>query len=136
MKLTEKQERTLRAAIDRIIPPDDYAGAWDAGVGDYLARQFDGDLSPVVDLYLAGLASLDDEASSRYQNTFERLSEDEKDFLLSQVEKGEVLTNWTVSPTRFFTLLVETTVEGFYSDPEQGGNRDRLSWVMTGFESA
>ena len=135
MKLTEEQQLTLRAAINRIIPPDDYAGAWDAGVGDYLARQFEGDLAPVVDLYLAGLKSLDDEASARYQNTFEKLSDDEKDFLLSQVEQGEVLTNWTVSPPRFFTLLVETAVEGFYSDPEQGGNRDRVSWVMTGFEN-
>ena len=136
MKLTEKQQKTLRAAIDRIVPPDDYAGAWDAGVADYLSRQFEGDLSPVTDLYLAGLTSLDDESITRYQNTFEKLSDDEKDFLLRQVEQGEVLTNWTVSPPRFFTLLVETTVEGFYSDPEQGGNRDRLSWVMTGFESA
>jgi hypothetical protein len=136
MKLTEEQQRTLRATIDRIIPPDDYAGAWDAGVADYLLRQFEGDLSPVVELYLAGLSSLEDEASTRYQNTFEKLSDDEKDFLLRQVEIGEVRANWTVSPPRFFTLLVETTVEGFYSDPEQGGNRDRLSWVMTEFESA
>lgn len=135
MKLTEEQQLTLRAAIDRIIPPDDYAGAWDAGVSGYLARQFEGDLSGVTNLYLAGLTSLVDEARARYQNTFEKLSDDEKDFLLSQVEQGEVLTTWTVSPPRFFTLLVETTVEGFYSDPEQGGNRDRLAWIMTGFEN-
>jgi len=136
MKLNEEQQQTLRAAIDRIIPPDDYAGAWDAGVADYLVRQFEGDLSPLVDLYLAGLTSLDDEANTRYRKTFAKLSDVEKDFLLSQVEQGEVLTNWTISPQRFFILLVETTVEGFYSDPEQGGNRGRLSWVMTGFESA
>jgi len=33
-------------------------------------------------------------------------------------------------------MLVNTTAEGYYSDPEQGGNRGRASWVMTGFEDA
>jgi hypothetical protein len=135
MTLSEEQQRTLRAVIDRVIPEDDYAGAWDAGVADYLAHQLKGDLLPVSALYITGLASLNDEAIARYQNDYEQLADDEKDYLLSRVEQGEVLANWTVSPMRFFTLLVETTAEGFYSDPEQGGNRDRLSWVMTGFES-
>lgn len=40
MKLNESQQRTLRAAVDRIIPADDYPSAWQAGVGDYLAQQF------------------------------------------------------------------------------------------------
>ena len=49
MRLTKQQQQTLRAAVDRIIPPDDYPGAWQSGVGDYLARQFEGDLRPVLD---------------------------------------------------------------------------------------
>jgi hypothetical protein len=31
---------------------------------------------------------------------------------------------------------VNTTAEGYYSDPQQGANRGRASWVMTGFEEA
>jgi hypothetical protein len=31
-------------------------------------------------------------------------------------------------------MLVHTTVEGYYSDPQQGGNRGAISWVMIGFE--
>ncbi len=136
MKLTEQQQRTLRAAIDRIIPPDDYPGAWDAGVGDYLERQFDRELSTLTEVYSQGLTSLADEANLRYQSTFEELSDDEKDLMLSQVERGEVGASWTVSSQHLFSLLVETTVEGFYSEPEQGGNRGRVSWVMTGFENS
>jgi choline dehydrogenase-like flavoprotein len=54
MRLTGEQQQTLRAAVDRIIPPDDYPGAWQSGVGDYLARQFEGNLHPVLDDYCAG----------------------------------------------------------------------------------
>jgi len=135
MKLTEQQQRTLRATIDRIIPPDDYPGAWDAGVGDYLAKQFEGDLSALIEVYSQGLTSLDGEAGLRHQSTFEELSDHQKDLLLSQVEQGDVRAPWTVSSQYFFRLLVDTTAEGYYSEPEQGGNRGGVSWLMTGFEN-
>lgn len=134
MKLNESQQRTLRAAVDRIIPADDYPSAWQAGVGDYLARQFEGDLKPVLDAYREGLDSLEREAIVRYQQSFCLLPDTEQDTLLKQVEQGEVVTTWAFSPVNFFRLLTETTTEGFYSEPEQGGNRDRVSWTMTGFE--
>ena len=60
--LTETQWATLRALIDRLIPADDFPSGWEAGVGDYLDRQFAGDLSDVVDLYRSGLDALDVEA--------------------------------------------------------------------------
>jgi hypothetical protein len=31
-------------------------------------------------------------------------------------------------------MLVNTTAEGYYSEPQQGGNRGAISWLMTGFE--
>jgi hypothetical protein len=31
MRLTGEQQQTLRAAVDRIIPPDDYPDAWQSG---------------------------------------------------------------------------------------------------------
>jgi len=39
--LTEVQQQTLRAVVNRIIPADDYPGAWEAGIGHYVARQFE-----------------------------------------------------------------------------------------------
>lgn len=134
MRLTDQQQRTLRAAVDRIIPPDDYPGAWEAGVGNYLALQFESDLRPMLDTYAAGLTALDAESLKRFQRDFTSLSADEQDTVLRHVEAGEVLTAWDVVPHLFFNLLVSTTAEGFYSDPEQGGNRNCISWAMTGFE--
>lgn len=136
MKLTEHQRQTLRAAVDRIIPPDDYAGAWQSGVCDYLARQFEGDLRPMFDDYCTGLTALDAESVARFQQSFSKLSEEDQDHVLGLVEAGELLTTWSVTPGRFFDLLVRTTAEGFYSEPEQGGNRNAASWKMIGFEEA
>ncbi|MDQ3175443.1 MAG: gluconate 2-dehydrogenase subunit 3 family protein [Acidobacteriota bacterium] len=83
MRLTEEQQHTLRAAVDRIIPPDDYPGAWQCGVGDYLARQFESDLRPMLDDYCAGLSALEAESVARFQQTFVLLSEEEQDTMLS-----------------------------------------------------
>jgi hypothetical protein len=136
MRLTGEQQQTLRAAVDRIIPPDDYPGAWQAGVGDYLARQFEGDLLPLFHVYSAGLTALEAESVALFQQSFVLLSAEEQDTLLRHIEAGQVLTNWDVAPLHFFNLLVNTTAEGYYSNPEQGGNRDCVSWTMTGFEKS
>ena len=113
----------MRAAVDRIIPPDDYPGAWQSGVGDYLERQFESDLRPVLDDYCDGLTALEAESVARFQQSFALLSDEEQDTVLRHIEAAEVLTAWDVAPRLFFNLLVNTTAEGFYSNPEQGGNR-------------
>jgi hypothetical protein len=134
MTLTKQQQQTLRAAVDRIIPPDDYPGAWQTGVGDYLARQFENDLRPMLADYCTGLTALEAESVARFQQSFNLLAEEEQDTVLRHIEAGELLTAWEVAPSLFFNLLVRTTAEGFYSDPAQGGNRNGVSWAMTGFE--
>jgi gluconate 2-dehydrogenase gamma chain len=93
-------------------------------------------LRPMVASYCAGLTSLEAESVSRYQQSFNLLSDEDQYTLLRFVEAGAVLTTWDVAPPFFFSLLVNTTVEGFYSDPEQGGNRNAVSWTMTSFEEA
>jgi hypothetical protein len=135
MKLTDEQQKTLRAAVDRIIPSDDYPGAWQAGVGDYLAQQFEKDLLPFFDTYCTGLASLEAESRKQFEQSFSSLSDEQKDAILNQVEAGDVFATWTVSPQNFFRLLINTTAEGFYSEPQQGGNRNGISWAMIGFDS-
>ena len=135
MTLTNDQWRTLRAALERIIPPDDeYPGAWECGVGDYLAHQFERDLSARLDDYREGLTALEAESTARFRQGFTTLTVQEQDTLLSHMEDDDVVTIWNVLPSRFFSLLVNATAEGFYSEPEQGGNRNAVSWEMVGFE--
>lgn len=132
--LTESQRVTLRALVDRIIPADDFPGGWEAGVGDYLDRQFSGDLRPLVEMYRAGLDALDEEAHAMTGGEFADLDSEAQDEVLRRVESGEVLANWSVDPVAFFRNAVEHAAEGYYGDPGNGGNRDGVSWRMIGFE--
>jgi hypothetical protein len=134
MRWTPAEQAILRAAIDRIVPADDFPGAWEAGALEYLDRQLEGDLLGMLEVVRNGLKCLDAEAGSRFGAGFAEASTEEQDALLRDVEKGDVHAAWCVAPERFFELLARTTAEGFYADPAQGGNRDRVSWVMTGFE--
>ena len=132
--LTELQRTTLRALVDRIIPADDFPSGWQAGVGDYLARQFERDLRPQLDRYRVGLDALDAEAQAGTSARFAELDAADQDALLRRVEAGAVTVAWPIDPAAFFHAAVEHAMEGFYSDPGNGGNRDGVSWRMIGFE--
>ena len=119
--------------MDRIIPPDEFPGAWDAGVGDYLARQFERDLRSQVEAYQLGLAALEAEAMAVRGTGFAVLDAAAQDGLLSRMEKGEVIAVWPVNPATFFQTVVTHVMEGYYSDPGNGGNRDGVAWQMIGF---
>ena len=131
---TEQQHATLRALVDRIIPADDFPSGWQAGVGDYLARQFERDLRPQLDRYRTGLDALDAEAQANTGARFAELDAEHQDALLRQIEAGAVTTVWQINPAAFFQAAVEHSMEGFYSDPGNGGNHNGVSWRMIGFE--
>ena len=132
--LTETQEKILEALVNCVIPPDEDPGGWDAGVGDYLYRQFEHDLKDAVVLYQQGLLALDSEAKAIYQKPFTAISADEQEQFLQQVEQGQVQTTWPIDPAAFFQMVIHHCAEGFYSDPGNGGNRDYVAWKMMGFE--
>jgi len=126
---------TLRAVVDCLIPPDDFPGAYDAGVCDYLERIFQTDLAAQSQFFLAGLDGIEAESLEGFNKPFANLTSDQQVSTLAAIESGDVKASWPVSPSLFFEMLVNTTAEGYYSDPQQGGNRGGRSWVMTGFES-
>ena len=133
--LTVKQAEVLRAAMNRIIPPDDFPGGWDAGAGDYLMRQLDGgDLAHFSEFYKNGLDALEDEARAAAGTDFAQMDAPAQDALLTRIEADDVTADWPVEPSIFFRRLVEHTMEGFYGDPGNGGNREEVSWKMIGFE--
>jgi hypothetical protein len=128
-----RQHLNLRALLDRLIPPDDDPGAWEAGVGDYLARQFAGDLRDFVLIYQVALDALDAEAQAGGAPGFAELPPAAQDALLRRVEAGQVAAAWPIDPARFFQAAVEHAIEGYYSDPGNGGNRGEVAWRMIGF---
>ena len=111
---------TLRAVVDCLIPPDDFPGAYEAGVCDYLERIFQTDLAAQSEFFLTGIDAIDAEALERFNQPFTQLTPDQKLSTLAAIESNDVKTSWPISPTLFFEMLVNTTAEGYYSDPQQG----------------
>ncbi len=132
--LSTQQWATLRVLVDLIIPADDFPGGWEAGVGEYLRRQFQEALQATLPLYQGGLDALEREAHIRGARSFAMLDSGVQQALLHQVEVGDVLAEWPVSAAAFFATVIEHAMEGFYSDPANGGNRDAVAWHMVGFE--
>lgn len=128
------QLNCLGAVLDTVIPPDEYPGAWSAGVGDYLQRQLAGDLADQLPSYKTWLSQLDDESGAVHGKAFADSSLAERTHLLQRIEAGEVVSEWPLEPAGFFRKVVEHCAEGYYADPGNGGNRDRIAWQMIGFE--
>jgi hypothetical protein len=124
---------TLRAAVDRLIPADEFPAAWAAGAGHYLLRQLAGDAAALVPVISTGLLALEAEAHARHGSPFATLDAAQQDAVLADVEGGTVQAAWPVPPQAFFAALLALTNEGYYGDPGNGGNREMVSWKMIGY---
>jgi hypothetical protein len=127
--------RTLHALVDRIIPADDYPSGWQAAVGDFIARILATDLKNSAGLVEAGLVLLQQESHARHAGTdFADLPPAVQDALIEDVLASKTVVQWIdVEPRQFALLLIELTQQGYYSDPENGGNRHAISWQMIGY---
>lgn len=133
MPTPQPDERVLHALLDRLIPADEFPGAWDAGCGEYLRRLFAGDRADQAAAVAAGLLALDGEARIRHQRGFADLDPVLQDAVIASAERGEVRGAWPVPAPGFIRLMCELAAEGYYSDPSSGGNRDGVAWRMIGY---
>lgn len=68
-------------------------------------------------------------------STFAQLAPADQDAVLSDLEAGRIDLSGFSSAV-FFDTLLANTIEGFFSDPIYGGNRDMAGWRMIGFPGA
>ncbi|WP_233505326.1 gluconate 2-dehydrogenase subunit 3 family protein [Sporosarcina sp. BI001-red] len=87
------------------------------------------------DLFLLGLRSLDDESQKRFKLAFDEAQEDQQIELLTDFENDKVAMRG-VQASEFFNLLLQSTLEGAYADPQYGGNRNMEGWKMKEFPGA
>lgn len=74
-------------------------------------------------------------SNKKFKSSFPELEEEQQNEVLMMFENDEVeLKN--VSSARFFSLLRQATLEGAYSDPLYGGNRNMDGWRMKEFPGA
>jgi gluconate 2-dehydrogenase gamma chain len=132
--LTEDEAKTLAAAGDRIVPPDQHPGAAEAGVVTFIDRQLATRQKKARARWRAGVRGLDATSRRRHAKPFAELPLEAQTAVLQDVEKGAVeAADWSgIEAPVFFTLLREHTMMAFYGDPRHGGNKDRVSWRMLG----
>jgi gluconate 2-dehydrogenase gamma chain len=88
------------------------------------------------DLYRRGLESVDAYAQDQFQKNFVDLNEDQQDQILTDMEADKATGFEGPSAVAFFTQLRNDTIEGMFSDPMYGGNRDLVGWSLIGYPGA
>lgn len=133
---SEIEAQLVEQITAQIIPTDDDAGAVEAGCLNFIDRQLAGEYRRFQEAYRNGLAHLQKTCAVLYERSFAELSWDERTGLLESMENGQVPHDlWTeVSPQRFFSLIRDHTLQGFYGSPRHGGNKNYVSYRMLGLD--
>jgi len=95
---------------------------------------YQGRYSP-AEAYRLAIPAIDKWAQEKYGAPFAVLPADRQDAVLEQVQKDEVPIDELRSGD-FFSFLWQNTKEGYFADPQYGGNYDMVSWVYIGFPGA
>jgi gluconate 2-dehydrogenase gamma chain len=120
-------------------------GPWHDGTK---SQGYQSRLSP-AELYRAAIRFIDQHCRQQLGGKgFAELSTDQQDSVLKEIEKGK-LKIADIGPhaveiegakgpdgDTFFAVLMQNTIEGFFSDPIYGGNRDMVGWKLIGFPGA
>ena len=131
--LSAAEARTLEAIVARLIPSDARSpGALEAGAARYIDRALGDALAASRPEYSAGLAALDAHARDAAGKPFADLDAYAQDALLRDLEQN-VAKGFTPSSSAFFELVLGHTLEGTFSDPYYGGNRDFIGWELIGY---
>jgi gluconate 2-dehydrogenase gamma chain len=131
--LTDPEFEAMAAATERILPRDEDVGAADLGVPGYIDRALsDRRMSHVRDDFVRGLGALMQRAKGQHQKPFAALGPEQQDALLTEFKNSSKSSG----EGHFYELLVVLTMEGAFSDPSYGGNRDRKGWALIGFETS
>lgn len=87
------------------------------------------------DIFLQGLRKMDDESQKRFKTTFDKAEADQQIEILQDFENDKVKMTGLVA-SEFMALLIQSTLEGAYSDPVYGGNKNMGGWKMKEFPGA
>jgi gluconate 2-dehydrogenase gamma chain len=157
LALTPTEAAFVVAAVDILIPADELSPSGsDCGVAVFIDRQLasawgGGDkmyrsgpfhtgkpeqgyqlaLTP-REYFVAGIAAANQWSRQTYGKEFDRLAPADRVAALTAMEDGKAAFV-DFSAKGFFERLLTMTMEGFFTDPIYGGNRDKAGWKMIGF---
>lgn len=158
---TEAEWRFLIAACDRLIPPDEtYTGAVGANVPVFLDKEmlteygsgglwymqgpFHPESPPELgyqlkftprEIYRVGIGDVNLYCQGVFKKDFADLAEAEQIAVLKDLEGGKIALP-QIPARAFFAQLLSNVKEGYFADPQYGGNKDMVGWKMIGFPGA
>jgi gluconate 2-dehydrogenase gamma chain len=159
--LNSDEAAFVEALVDHMVPADELtpkgtdvglnifidralAGSW--GKGDRLYMQ--GPWKPGVpsqgyqlpltpaQLYRAGIEATNAHCRKIYSKSFDRLDGAQREEVLVGLSDAKINFDSGLPVRVFWATMYQTVVEGMYSDPIYGGNRNKAGWRMIGFPGA
>ncbi|WP_263262948.1 gluconate 2-dehydrogenase subunit 3 family protein [Pseudomonas sp. RIT-PI-S] len=158
---TDAEWAFVQAATAQLIPEDDLGpSAADLGVPEFIDRQMETpyaegalwymhgpflpDLGPELgyqqrftprDIYRLGIKGCDDWCLKTYGKRYPQLDPSLQVVVLKRLDENSVPMDG-VGGALFFAQLLTNTKEGFFADPQYGGNVGMAGWKMLGFPGA
>ena len=134
---TEEEAAAIEAMFEQIIPTDKDPGAKEANVINFIDKQLVSHYSRHQHIYRTGIAGLQETSQIMFGKTFEKLKWAEQYEIMLALEsnkaKGETWVK--LSSSKFFNLVKDHTMQGFYGSPRHGGNKDYVSYRMLGLDA-
>ena len=156
--LNLEEQAFIEVLVDHMVPADEHspkgtdlglnifidralAGGW--GKGDRLYMQgpwkrgvpnqgYQLPLTPAA-LYRAGIPAANAHCVKTYGKPFDKITEGEREEFLLAWQAGKVQFENGPPARVFFGMLYQNVMQGMFSDPIYGGNRDKAGWKMIGF---
>jgi gluconate 2-dehydrogenase gamma chain len=148
----------VEALVDHMVPADEIspkgtdlgvniyidralAGAWGKGERLYMqgpwkqgspSQGYQLPLTP-AQLYRAGIEATNAYCRKTYGKPFDRIDGAQREEVLIGLSTGKIIFENGLAVRPFWTTLYQTVVEGIYSDPIYGGNRNKAGWAIIGF---
>jgi gluconate 2-dehydrogenase gamma chain len=148
----------VEALVDHMVPADEVspkgtdlgvniyidralAGAWGKGERLYMqgpwklgtpSQGYQLPLTP-AQLYRAGIEATNAHCRKAYGKSFDRIEEAQRQEVLTGLSTGKIRFDNGLPVRVFWATLYQTVIEGMYSDPIYGGNRNKAGWAIIGF---
>jgi len=107
-------------------------GPWKLGVP---SQGYQLPLTP-AQLYRTGIAATNAHCRKTYGKPFDRLDEPQREEVLVALSTGKLTFDNGLPARVFWTTVYQTVMEGMFSDPIYGGNRNKAGWRLIGFPGA
>ncbi|HMH17451.1 MAG TPA: gluconate 2-dehydrogenase subunit 3 family protein [Burkholderiales bacterium] len=156
--LNPEEAAFVEALVDHMVPADPYtpkgtdlglntfidralAGGWGRGERLYMqgpwrqgvpSQGYQLPLTP-AELYRSGIAAANAFCVKTYGKSFDKIGAAQREEFLLGLQGGKVAFENGPPARAFFTTVYQNVVEGMFSDPIYGGNRNKAGWKLIGF---